>query len=103
MNLTGLYFDFTNAQEYQTLLAYKIIKNLLVILPLWPKRGGPTYNNFPFTICIKRAQNYIESQVIYILRFENTEVNKDIEYVRYIINNVCEARQNGIPIMPDYR
>ena len=50
----------------------------------------------------KRTE-YIESQDIYVLRFENTEVNKDIEYVRYIINTVCDARQKGIPIMPDYR
>ena len=46
---------------------------------------------------------YIENQDIYVLRFENTEVNQDIEYVRYIINNVCEARQKGIPIAPEYR
>ena len=49
----------------------------------------------------KRTE-YIESQDIYILRFENTEVNKDIEYVRYIINNVCEAREKGLPIAPEY-
>ena len=52
------------------------------------------YNN-------KRTE-YIESQDIYILRFENTEVNKDIEYVKYIINNVCEAREKGLPIAPEY-
>ena len=50
----------------------------------------------------KRTE-YIESQDIYILRFENNEVNKDIEYVRHIINTVCDARQKGIPIAPDYR
>ena len=49
----------------------------------------------------KRTE-YIESQDIYILRFENTEVNKDIEYVRYIINNVCEAREKGLPIAHEY-
>ena len=49
----------------------------------------------------KRTE-YIESQDIYILRFENTEVNKDIEYVRYIINNVCVAREKGLPIAPEY-
>ena len=46
---------------------------------------------------------YIESQDIYVLRFENTEVNQDIEYVRYIINNVCDARQKGLTIAPEYR
>ena len=50
----------------------------------------------------KRTE-YIESQDIYILRFENTEVNKDIEYVRHIINTICDSRQKGIPIAPDYR
>ena len=50
----------------------------------------------------KRTE-YIESQDIYILRFENTEVNKDIEYVRFIIDNVCDARIKGIPIAPEYR
>ena len=49
----------------------------------------------------KRTE-YIESQDIYVLRFENSEVNKDIEYVRYIINNVCEARQKGLSIAPEY-
>ena len=47
----------------------------------------------------KRTE-YIESQDIYILRFENTEVNKDIEYVRFIIDNACDARIKGIPISP---
>ena len=50
----------------------------------------------------KRTE-YIESQDIYILRFENTEVNKDIEYVRLIIDNACDARIKGIPIAPEYR
>ena len=47
----------------------------------------------------KRTE-YIESQDIYILRFENTEANKDIEYVRFIIDNACDARIKGIPIAP---
>ncbi len=46
---------------------------------------------------------YIEAQDIYVLRFENTEVNKDIEYVRFIIDNVCDARQKGLPLAPEYR
>ena len=50
----------------------------------------------------KRTE-YIESQNIYIVRFENTEVNKDIEYVRFIIDNACDARIKGIPIAPEYR
>ena len=32
----------------------------MFLLPLWPKRGGPPYNIFPFVICIKRAKNYID-------------------------------------------
>ena len=50
----------------------------------------------------KRTE-YIETLDIYILRFENTEVNKDIEYVRFIIDNACDARIKGIPIAPEYR
>ena len=50
-----------------------------------------------------KRTTYIEKQGIYVLRFENTEINKDIEYVRYIINNVCDARKNGIPIVTEYR
>ncbi len=34
--------------------------------------------------------------------FKNMDL-KNIEYVRYIINNVCDARQNGVPIVPEYR
>ena len=49
----------------------------------------------------KRTE-YIENLDIYILRFENTEVNKDIEYVRFIIDNACDARIKGIPIAPEY-
>ena len=50
----------------------------------------------------KRTE-YIEAQDIYVLRFENTEVNKDIEYVRYIIDGVCDARAKGHEIDPEYR
>ena len=46
---------------------------------------------------------YIEEQDIYVLRFENTEVNKDIEQVRCIINTVCDARAKGFTIVPEYR
>ncbi len=40
---------------------------------------------------------------IILIRFDNTEVNKDIEKARYIINNVCDARAKGIKIAPEYR
>ncbi len=51
---------------------------------------------------IKRTE-YIESQDIYVLRFDNLDVNKDFEYVKYTIDVICDARMNGIPIAPDYR
>ena len=51
----------------------------------------------------QRRTEYLESLGFYILRFENTEVNKDIEEVRYIINNVCEALANGVKLAPEYR
>ena len=50
----------------------------------------------------KRTE-YFEKLGFYVLRFENTEVNKDIENVRFVINNVCEALQNGVKIAPEYR
>ncbi len=46
---------------------------------------------------------YLESLGFYVLRFENTEVNKDIEEVRYIIDRVCELRAKGVPIASEYR
>ena len=50
----------------------------------------------------KRTE-YLESLGFYVLRFENTEVNKDIENVRYVINNVCDSLENGVEIAPEYR
>ena len=49
----------------------------------------------------KRTE-YLEKLGFYVLRFENTEVNKDIETVRYIINNVCELLEKGIKPAPDW-
>ena len=46
---------------------------------------------------------YFESLGYYVLRFENTEVNKDIEDVRCIIERVCRLRAEGHEIVPDYR
>ena len=42
----------------------------------------------------KRTE-YLESLGFYVLRFENTEVNKDIENIRHIINTVCDALGKG--------
>ena len=50
----------------------------------------------------KRTE-YFEKLGFYVLRFENTEVKKDFENVRYIINNVCESLAKGINLAPDYR
>ena len=50
----------------------------------------------------KRTE-YFEKLGLYVLRFENTEVNKDIENVRYVINNVCDSLENGVEIAPEYR
>ena len=49
----------------------------------------------------KRTE-YFEKLGFYVLRFENTEVKKDFENVRYIINNVCESLEKGIKLAPDY-
>ena len=50
----------------------------------------------------KRTE-YFEKLGFYVLRFENTEVNKDIDDVRYIINNVCDTLEKGVEIIPEYR
>ena len=50
----------------------------------------------------KRTE-YFESLGFCVLRFDNIDVKKDIEEVRMIIDNVCEARAKGIDILPDYR
>ena len=50
-----------------------------------------------------KRTDYLESLGFYVLRFENTEVNKDIENVRYVINNVCDSLENGVEIAPEYR
>lgn len=50
----------------------------------------------------KRTE-YLEGLGYYILRFENTEVNKDIEDVRAVIDRVCTLRAEGYEIAPDYR
>ena len=50
----------------------------------------------------KRTE-YFEKLGLYVLRFENTEVNKDIENIRHIINTVCDALGKGVKITPEYR
>ena len=50
----------------------------------------------------KRTE-YLEKLGFYVLRFENTEVKKDFENVRYIINNVWESLEKGINLAPEYR
>ena len=50
----------------------------------------------------KRTED-LEKLGFYVLRFDNSDVKRDIEEVRMIINNVCEARAEGIELLPDYR
>ena len=50
-----------------------------------------------------KRTDYLESLGFYVLRFENTEVNKDIENIRHIINTVCDALRKGVKITPEYR
>ena len=51
---------------------------------------------------VKRTK-YIEAQDIYVLRFANTDVNRDFEYVKYTIDVVCDARKKGIELPSGYR
>ncbi len=46
---------------------------------------------------------YFEKLGLYVLRFDNIEVKKDFEYVRYTIDIICEARAKGLPIATEYR
>ncbi len=46
---------------------------------------------------------YLEKLGFYVLRFENTEVNKEFEDVKYVIENVCKALERGVEVLPDYR
>lgn len=46
---------------------------------------------------------YLEKLGFYVLRFENTEVNKEFEDVKYVIENVCNALERGVEVLPDYR
>ena len=50
-----------------------------------------------------KRTDYLEKLGYYVLRFENTEVNKDFENVKYVIDNVCDALAKGVKVLPDYR
>ena len=50
----------------------------------------------------KRTE-YFERLGFYVLRFDNSDVKKDTEEVRMIIDNVCNAREKGVELLPDYR
>lgn len=50
----------------------------------------------------KRTE-FLEKTGFYVLRFDNSDINKDFEYVRYTIDVICEARAKGLPIAPEYR
>ncbi len=50
----------------------------------------------------KRTE-YFEGLGFYVLRFDNTEVKKDFENVKFVINNVCDSIGRGVKILSDYR
>ena len=51
----------------------------------------------------KKRTEYIEAQNIYVLRFDNSDVKRDFEYVKYTIDVVCDARKKGIELPSGYR
>jgi very-short-patch-repair endonuclease len=53
--------------------------------------------------CDAERTEYLEKLGLYVLRFENTEVNKEFEDVKYVIENVCKALERGVEVLPDYR
>ena len=50
-----------------------------------------------------RRTEYLEGLGFYVLRFDNTEVNKDFENVKFIVGNVCKMLEAGVDVLPDYR
>ena len=50
----------------------------------------------------KRSE-YLEGLGFCILRIDNSEINKDIEEVREIIDRICRLRAEGQEVEPDYR
>ena len=50
----------------------------------------------------KRSE-YLEGLGFCILRIDNSEINKDIEEVREIIDRICRLRSEGQEVEPDYR
>ena len=64
--------------------------------------GTQHYQNENIAYDYTRTE-YFQKLGLYVLRFDNSDVNKDFEYVKYTIDVICEARMKGIPIAPDYR
>ena len=46
---------------------------------------------------------YFQKLGLYVLRFDNAEVRKDFEYVKYTVDTICRLRAEGHEIAPDYR
>ena len=46
---------------------------------------------------------YFQKLGLYVLRFDNAEVRKDFEYVKYTVDTICRLRAEGHEIVPDYR
>ncbi len=51
----------------------------------------------------RKRTEYLEGLGFYVLRFDNTEVNKDFENVKFIVGNVCKMLEAGVDVLPDYR
>ena len=64
--------------------------------------GTQHYQNENIAYDYTRTE-YFQKLGLYVLRFDNSDVNKDFEYVKYTIDVICDARMKGIPIAPDYR
>ena len=64
--------------------------------------GTQHYQNENIAYDYTRTE-YFQKLGLYVLRFDNIDVRKDFEYVKYTIDVICDARMKGIPIAPDYR
>ena len=51
----------------------------------------------------KSRTEFFRKYGLFVLRFDNVDVRKDFEYVKYTIDTVCTLRAEGYEIAPDYR
>ena len=51
----------------------------------------------------EKRTDYLRKLGLYVIRFDNVDVRKDYEYVKYTVDTVCRLRAEGQEVEPDYR